>query len=185
VNVAVFGGSFNPPHVAHVLACALLLSVEDVERVLLVPTYRHPLAKSLAAFEDRVLMCELAMIDLPRVEVSRVEQSIDGESLTLRTLERLAETRPDWRLRLVVGADVLAEAQRWYRFDAIEKLAPLIVLGRVGFDTPRAPLVILPDVSSTHVRTAVARGAWNEVERIVPRLVVAHIRARRLYGAAT
>ena len=86
---------------------------------------------------------------------------------------------------LVVGADILAEAQRWYRFDAIEKLAPLIVLGRVGFDTPRAPLVILPDVSSTYVRTAVARGAWNELEGVVPRSVVEHIRARKLYGAPT
>src|SRR5579872_1448859 len=56
-TVAVFGGSFNPPHVAHVLACALLLSVQQVDRVLVVPTFRHPFAKSLAAFEERLRMC--------------------------------------------------------------------------------------------------------------------------------
>jgi nicotinate-nucleotide adenylyltransferase len=183
VNVAVFGGSFNPPHVAHVLACALLPSVEEVDRVLVVPTHRHPLAKSLAPYEDRVRMCELAMAELTRVEVSRVEQDLGGESLTLRTLEHLARVHADWHLRLVVGADILLEAPRWYRFDAIEKLAPLIVLGRAGFDAPTPRPAILPDVSSTLIRAAIERGAWSELQPLVPRAVLAYIRARGLYGA--
>jgi nicotinate-nucleotide adenylyltransferase len=182
-RVAVFGGSFNPPHLGHVLACALLLSVEEIERVLVVPTYLHPFAKALEPFEERLRMCELAMGWIPRVEVSAIESEIGGESRTLHTLERLAEQHPEWQLRLVIGADILAEAPRWYGFDAIGKLAPPIVLGRAGVVTPDAPPPLLPDVSSTKVRACIARGAWDELAHVVPRAVIEHVRARRLYGA--
>jgi nicotinate-nucleotide adenylyltransferase len=182
-RVAVFGGSFNPPHVGHVLACALLLSVEPIERVLVVPTFRHPFAKSLEPFDDRLRMCEIAMGWIPRVEISAIESEIGGESRTLHTLERLAERHPDWRLRLVIGADILAEAPRWYGFDVIEKLAPPIVLGRAGVESPGAPPPLLPDVSSTQVRALIARGAWDELAHLVPRAVLEHVRVQRLYGA--
>jgi nicotinate-nucleotide adenylyltransferase len=195
-RVAVFGGSFNPPHVGHVLACALILSVEEVDRVLVVPTYVHPFAKPLAPFEDRATMCELAMAWMPGVEVSRVEAELGGESRTLRTLETLARAHPDWKLRLIIGADILAEAPRWFGFDAITKLAPPIVLGRAGVaaiggahdsaiggahDSAVGP-ALLPEVSSTQVRAAVARGAWSDLEKLVPRAVLAHVRTRGLYG---
>jgi|HubBroStandDraft_1064217.scaffolds.fasta_scaffold02733_3 nicotinate-nucleotide adenylyltransferase len=182
MKVAVFGGSFNPPHVAHVLACALLLSVEDIEQVVVVPTYKHPFAKALAPFEDRVRMCELAMACMARVAVSRVEEQIGGESRTLRTLQHLASTRPDWSLRLAIGADILAEAPRWYGFSEITQLAPPIVLARAGIRAPEAGPPLLPEVSSSQVRAAIARGAWEEVGKLVPRAVVAHLRARNLYG---
>jgi nicotinate-nucleotide adenylyltransferase len=182
-RVAVFGGSFNPPHVAHVLACALVLSVEDVDRVLVVPAYMHPFSKALAPFDDRAAMCDLAMAWIPGVEVSRVEAELGGESRTLRTLESLSSSHPEWRLRLVIGADILAEAPRWFGFDAIEKIAPPIVLGRAGVAAPGAAAALLPEVSSTQVRAAIARGAWDEVEKLVPREVLAYARARGLYAA--
>jgi nicotinate-nucleotide adenylyltransferase len=183
VNVGVFGGSFNPPHVGHVLACALVLSTEEVDRVLVVPTYRHPFAKDLAEYEDRVRMCELAMGVLLGVEVSRVEEELGGESKTLRTLEHLAAAHADWRLRLIIGSDLLAEAPRWFRFDAIEKLAPPLVIARAGAEAPATLPARLPDVSSTQVRAAIARGAWGELNPLVPRRVLGYVRTKRLYGA--
>jgi nicotinate-nucleotide adenylyltransferase len=196
VNVAVFGGSFNPPHLGHVLACALLSAAYDVDCVLVVPTYLHPFAKSLAPFADRLRMCELGMAGLARVTVSRIEEEIGGESRTLRTLEHLAAAHPDWSLRLVIGADILAEAPRWFGFDAIVKIAPPIVLARAGVEAPVAGVLaragidapdagppLLPHVSSTQVRDAIARGAYEEVKHLVPRDVLAYIRERGLYGA--
>ena len=180
VDVAVFGGSFNPPHIAHLLACTVVLATDEVDRLVVVPTYRHPFAKALAPYEDRVAMCHLAMGWLPRVEVSRIEEVLGGESRTLRTLEHLAAEHADWRLRIVIGADVLAEAPRWVGFDAIEKLAPPIVLGRAGFDVPGASLV-LPEVSSTQVRAAIERGDWDSIASLVPRAVLEYARAHELY----
>ncbi len=182
MKVAVYGGSFNPPHVAHVLACALVLALEDVERVLVVPTFRHPFAKPLASFEDRVTMCSLAFGGMPQVQVSRVEEALGGESRTLRTLEHLAEVHPDWQLRLVVGADILGEAPRWFGFDRIERLAPRIVMGRAGVEAPGARTALLPEVSSTRVRQSLASQRWDEAARLLPRKVLAHIRKAGLYA---
>jgi nicotinate-nucleotide adenylyltransferase len=145
VDVAVFGGSFNPPHIAHLLACTVVLATDEVDRLVVVPTYRHPFAKALAPYEDRVAMCHLAMGWLPRVEVSRIE-----------------------------------EEPRWVGFDAIEKLAPPIVLGRAGFDVPGASLV-LPEVSSTQVRAAIERGDWDSIASLVPRAVLEYARTHELY----
>jgi nicotinate-nucleotide adenylyltransferase len=183
MNVGIFGGSFNPPHVAHVLACALVLSVEDVEAIVVVPTYKHPFAKPLAPFDDRVRMCELAMAKVGDVQVSRVEQELGGESRTLRTLEHIAAANPDWKLRLIVGADILSEGPRWFGFEAIGRIAPLIVLGRAGVTAPDGVPRLLPEVSSTDIRSAIERGAWSEVEKLLPRSVLWYIRARGLYAA--
>lgn len=180
--VAVFGGSFNPPHMAHVLAVATVLARFDVERVLVIPTFQHPFAKSLASYEDRVRMCELAMGFLPRVEVSRVEEVLGGESRTLRTLEHLARENPSWRLRFVMGADLVVESSKWFGFDRITALAPPIVLGRVGVSYEGAPPAILPAISSTEVRAKVAEGRWDELAPFLPREVLAYARAHGLYA---
>ena len=182
MNVVVFGGSFNPPHIAHVLGVAWVLATSDIDLVLVVPAFRHPFAKSLAPYADRVKMCELAMAWLPRVEVSRLEEELGGESRTLRTIEHLAKTHPDYKLRLLIGSDVLLESPKWFRFDAIAELAPPLVLGRAGFDaTPQAPPTLLPGVSSTEVRALMAEGRWDELEPLVPRAVVAYAKERGLY----
>lgn len=179
--VGVFGGSFNPPHLAHVLALAVVHARFDVDRILVVPSYQHPFAKALAPYEDRVKMCELAMGWLPRVEVSRVEEELGGESRTLRTLEHLRAVYPDKALRFIMGADIMAESSKWYRFDRIVEIAPPIVLGRVGVEYPGAPRAILPAISSTEVRTKLGRGDLDDLEELVPRAVIAYARDHALY----
>jgi nicotinate-nucleotide adenylyltransferase len=181
--VCVFGGSFNPPHIAHVLALSIVLARFDVAKILVVPTFQHPFAKSLAPYDDRVRMCELAMGWLPRVEVSRVEQELGGESRTLRTIERLRAVHPGEPLRFLMGADLVLESSKWYAWDKIAELAPPIVLGRVGVTYEGAPPPVLPAVSSTDVRNAIASGKWDEIEALVPKDVLAYVRARGLYAA--
>ena len=179
--VAVFGGSFNPPHIAHVLAVTLVLSTHDIHRVVVVPTYKHPFSKALAPYEERLKMCELAMGWIPRVEVSRVEGELGGESRTLRTIEHLRDTHPDWNLRLVIGADILVEAAKWHGFDAIQTIAPPLVLGRAGIHGSSAPRPLLPEISSTEVRAMIAGGRRDELAPLVPRAVLQHIFERGLY----
>jgi nicotinate-nucleotide adenylyltransferase len=182
--IGVFGGSFNPPHLAHVLALTVVLARFDVERLLVVPTFQHPFAKSLAPYEDRVKMCELAMGWLPRVEISRVEEELGGESRTLRTIEHLRTRYPDRPLRFILGADIMLESSKWYGFDRIAALAPPIVLGRVGVTYPGAPTPVLPAISSTEVRAALASGgpALDTIAELVPREVIDWARSRNLYS---
>lgn len=179
-TVGVFGGSFNPPHVAHVLAAAYALSIQAVERVLIVPVYRHPFAKELAPFEDRLAMCELAFSLFEGVAVSAVERELGGESLTLRTLEHLKMTNPSWSLRLIIGSDVVPDLPKWHRWDLIEALAPPLILDRAGAGA-RPERVLLPEVSSSEVRALFARGGREELERLVPRSVLAYAESSGLY----
>jgi nicotinate-nucleotide adenylyltransferase len=181
--VAVFGGSFNPPHVGHVLAVAYVLACVEVDRVLVVPCFRHPFAKALASFQHRVEMCRLAFSDLQRAEISTVEEELGGDSLTVRTLEYLQQKHPDWSLRLVLGGDVVPELPRWTRPDRIVALAKPIILGRAGVSLPpehgSAPTV-LPDVSSSSIREALARG--ESPGPMLPLAVAEYIRAHGLYS---
>jgi nicotinate-nucleotide adenylyltransferase len=179
--VAIFGGSFNPPHVAHVLAAVYVLSTEPVDQVLIVPVYRHPFSKELASFEDRLEMCRRAFAWIPRVAVSAVERDLEGESLTLRTLEHLALLHPDWSMRLLIGADVVNDLPKWHRFDRISEIAPPIIVGRAGVVAEGTPEPILPRVSSTEVRDALAQGDHDRLEKLVPRDVLSLIEERGLY----
>ncbi len=182
----VYGGSFNPPHLAHVLALCLARAQagHEFEGALVIPTFQHPLSKELAPYADRVAMAEAAMSWIPGVAVSRIEEELGGESRTVRTLEELRRRRPDQALRLLVGADILPEKDQWFAWDRIERLAPPYVLGRVGVDHPDAPVPHLPQLSSTVVRDAVARQAWPEVAACVPASVLEYLQAHALYGAA-
>lgn len=188
-RVAVYGGSFNPPHVGHVLGAVYALSTAPIDEVLVVPVYRHPFAKGLAPFEDRVTMCRLAMGWIPNVSISTVEEELGGESFTLRTIEHLRAARPDLALRLLVGSDVLADLPKWHRWDRIAELAPPLVMGRAGVDAARVDVpwvgrpedAILPRVSSTEIRAAIAAGDADEVRALVPASVLDHIEARGLY----
>lgn len=180
-TVAVFGGSFNPPHLAHVLAAATVLCTERVDELVVVPTFQHPFGKPLASYDDRVRMCELALGWLPRTTVSRVEEELGGESRTVRTLEHLARRHPHWHMRFVMGADILLESHKWFGFDRIVELAPPIVLGRVGVTHPGAPPAVLPDVSSTEVRNKLASGDYEALRQLVPREVLEHAQQRALY----
>jgi nicotinate-nucleotide adenylyltransferase len=183
VNVFLFGGSFNPPHIAHVLAVSYVLATEEVDLVAVVPCFLHPFAKELAPFADRFEMCQRAMGWLPRTEVLRVEEELGGESRTLRTVEHLRKVHRDWRLRLVLGADVLLEGPRWQGFDRVVELAPPVILGRAGVTTDQAPAAVLPEVSSSAIRDAIREGNAAQVAPMLPRGVLAYIQDQGLYRA--
>ncbi len=180
-TIAVFGGSFNPPHVAHVQAVRVVASRSDVERVLVVPCFSHPFDKALAPFEERLALCEVAFAGVPKVEVSRIEADLGGESVTIRTLEELRRRHPEARLAVVVGADVLPDWKNWFRVADIQKMAERIVLGRPGFPLPPGETEMLPDVSSTEIRRRLA--ADEPVDDLVPPAVQRRIRERGLYRA--
>jgi nicotinate-nucleotide adenylyltransferase len=117
---------------------------------------------------------------LPKTTISRVEEELGGESRTLRTVEHLHALHPDWRMRLVVGADILLEGRRWHGFDRVVELSPLLVLGRGGFASSSS-IPILPEVSSTAIREALRAGRRQEVESLLPREVLSYIDAHRIY----
>lgn len=182
-RVAVFGGSFSPPHLAHQMAILGALEIGAVDEVWMIPTYQHAFGKKLVAFADRVEMCRRMASPLgPRVTVSTLEAEIaeatGGESRTLHTLERLREILPGAALRLLIGADILGETHNWYRWSDIERIAPPLVFGRSGYAGDTCDLV-LPDISSTEARRRLRAG--ESVDDLLPAAVSSYIVSRKLY----
>jgi nicotinate-nucleotide adenylyltransferase len=178
-TLGVLGGSFDPPHIAHVMLALLGLSVGGLSRVLVVPTFIHAFDKPLSAFEQRLELCKLAFRELPGVEVSAIEQELGGVSRTLRLVQELARRHPDSQLRLLIGSDILQERARWQEFDQVVALAPLMVAERVGYDADACELgASLPCLSSTELRAALARG---ESSAALPRAVQDYALTHGLY----
>lgn len=169
MRVAVYGGSFNPPHVGHAMVAAWLGWTDQVDEVWLLPTYAHAFGKDLLPFPRRLQLCgALASAVGPWVRVSDVEQTLDGVSYTVDTLRHLADAHPDRTFRLCVGSDVLPETPRWKEWSAIEAEFDPIVVGRAGYaEVEGAPS--FPGVSSTAVRRTLASG--GSVEGLVPAAV--------------
>lgn len=181
-EIALLGGSFNPPHVGHLMAAWYALATEPVDEVWLLPAFSHPFGKPLAPFEDRVQMCRLAAASLRGVHVCTAEAELAGDPLvgkTARTLEYLRGKHPRCRFTLVVGTDVMAETDKWYRWDRVQELARIAVVGRQGHEAGAAGRPLLPAVSSTEIRDRIRRG--EEVSHLVPRRVVQYLRERGLY----
>jgi nicotinate-nucleotide adenylyltransferase len=177
--VAIFGGSFNPPHLGHQALCLMLLEACAVDELWLVPTYRHYFGKELADYEHRLEMCRRMIAPLAgRARVSEVERELDAaSSRMLDTLQELQKRHPGDHFRLVVGADILQETDRWYRWDEVTALAPPLVFGRHGYSGGDLPAP--PDISSTSIRDALARG--ESALPLVPRSVQEYIEAEGLY----
>jgi nicotinate-nucleotide adenylyltransferase len=178
-TLGVLGGSFDPPHVAHVMLALLGLSLGGLSRVLVVPTFIHAFGKALSPFAARIHMCELAFAPLARVEVSAIESELGGTSRTLRLVQELKQRHPDSDLRLLIGTDILAERERWQDFDKIVELAPLMAAERVGYEAGETELgALLPRVSSSELRAALGRG---EASVLLPADVCAYALAHGLY----
>jgi len=180
-RVALLGGSFNPPHVAHLMVAYWTLATQDVREVWLLPSYRHPFGKNLAPFDDRVRMCELASRGVRGVAVCTAEQELADDphvGKTVRTLEHLVAKHPDVDFALVIGADILPDTPKWYRWERVTELARVIVAGREGYPpVPGSPS--FPAVSSTEIRARIGRG--EDMAGLVPRQVREYIAERGLY----
>ena len=189
-RIALFGGSFNPPHVAHQMVALYVLETQPVDELWFVPTYAHPFGKPLVDYEHRIAMCELAAAALgPRAQVSRAEAELAARPgfVTSHTLDLVDHAIAAGHApRLVIGADIVHDAAKWHRWDDVVARAPPIVVGRGGHAPPPAGAAVapvrvtMPEISATHIRDLLARGD-SGVAGLVPRDVLRYIAHHHLY----
>ena len=162
MKIAVYGGSFNPPHVAHAMVASWLVWSGEVDQVWIVPVYQHAFekvhGKKLVPYETRLKWCELMTTELgPCFHTSAIESTLSTPSYSIDTLRALQHQHPDCEFHLVVGADVVSQLPQWKEWEEIEVSFSPIIVGRVGYEGHRADMVF-PDVSSTAIRDAVQAG---------------------------
>jgi nicotinate-nucleotide adenylyltransferase len=187
-RLGVFGGTFDPVHVGHLVVAVNVRAALDLDRVLLVVA-NEPWQKadrSVMPAEERYLLVAAAVEGRDGLEASRIEIDRGGQSYTAETLEELA--REDRELFLVVGADVARELRTWERPDVVRRLATVAVVDRPGvaevsvgpgWRMARVPIPHL-DVSGSDLRRRAAAGL--PLDGLVPDAAIRAIRERGLYA---
>lgn len=189
MRTAIFGGTFDPIHRAHVEVAKAAADEFSLDRVLMIPAANPPHKQgAVTPFEDRYRMVELACQGDPRLTPSRMEEGRE-KSYSILTIERLKSALDDGdALYFIIGADAFADIETWYRAKDVIASVEFIVVSRPGhsFAVPegarvhRLETVELP-VSSSDIRASFARG---EMPSEVPVQVAEFIRQRRLYASA-
>ena len=196
-RIGIFGGSFNPPTLAHLVCASEAAAQLDLARVLLTPVASppHKAAERDPGAHERLALCRLAVGGDERLGVCDLEVERGGPSYTVDTLRELHERTPEDHLTFIVGGDIALGLPTWHEPEAVLGLARLAVAERSGagredvtallgdrfpqappplfFDMPRM------DISSSEIRRRVAEG--RPIRYLVPDSVAEHIARGRLY----
>lgn len=200
MRVGILGGTFNPPHLGHLVCAQEAHEQLALDRVVLMPAGAPPHKQVVddPGAEARLELCRLAIGDDPRFEVSRLEVDRAGRSWTVDTLRALHESNPQDDLTFIVGGDMARSLPSWREPEAVLELATLAVAERAGSEREeiRGELRALPgaadervrffempriDVSSSLVRERVAAG--RPIRYLVPDAVADAIAAEGWYAA--
>ncbi len=185
MKIAIFGGTFDPIHGAHLAVAREALHQFQLDRILFVPAGNPPHKHAGTSYDDRLRMVELACRAEPRFEVSRLEQG-KRKSYSILTVEDVGNTlAPGDELFFLIGADAFEELPTWHRWEDVAQRVEFLVVTRPGHvirSIPEARVrrletVALP-VSSSEIRAELARGV---APADLPPAVLAYVRERGLY----
>lgn len=138
MRIAIYGGSFNPPHIGHVEAARSVYDQLKPDRFLIIPTNIPPhkqMAEESPTPEQRLELSRLAFGDIPGAEISDMEILREGKSYTSATVEQLRRVYPDDELCLVMGTDMFLSFETWYRYQYLLENCTLAVLSREAYDS--------------------------------------------------
>jgi nicotinate-nucleotide adenylyltransferase len=189
-SLALYGGSFDPVHCAHLIVARSALEQVGVDAVVFIPAAHSPLKSNtaVASAEDRLAMLRLATAGEPRFEVDCSELERGGTSYTIDTVADFRRRYPTAALHWIIGADQIELLPKWHRIGEIVCELTFIVLRRPGYSTAVPPIAGLRQIeikaplmahSSSEVRKRLAGG--GTVEGWLPPSVEAFISSRGLY----
>lgn len=194
-KIAIFGGTFNPPHMGHKVMLEGISALPEIEKILIMPSKTPPhKSGDILPVEHRVNMCRLAFGNINKAEISLEELSIGGKSYSVKTLNHLKSKGIEFPV-FVIGGDSLIDFHKWYRYEEILLLAELYVYKRKGEDTEvllkakenlekkggkiTILSIIPPEISSTEIREKLK--LKEEVSHMLEPSVLRYIKEHSLY----
>lgn len=190
VRIGVFGGTFDPPHVGHLVTAVNVRHALELDRVLLVVAnvpWQKEGTREISPAADRYALVDAAVRDVEGIEASDIEIARGGRSYTADTLVDLERAHPGAELFVVLGSDAVAGLRTWERWDEVRDCSTIVVVDRPGGMPTTLPIgfrsrsVEVPrlEVSSTDLRARVVDG--RPLDYLLPPAVIAGIRRRGLY----
>ena len=196
-RIGVFGGSFDPPHNAHVALARAALDQFELDSLHVVPTgMAWHKSRALSAPVHRLTMTRLAFDNVARVVVDDRELQRKGPTFTTDTLKALQTENPQAQIYLFIGADQFVAFRQWHEWQEILEIAIICIADRAEstptqtqfdayaaqshrFFTLKLPLM---SVSATQVRQLIASGAACDIAKLVPEPVARYIALHQLYA---
>jgi nicotinate-nucleotide adenylyltransferase len=187
VKIGIFGGTFNPVHLGHLILADEVREKMHLDRIIFVPTYLppHKDTRGIAPASDRYKMIELSIKGNKYFSVSDAEIKRDGRSYTIDTIKEFKRAFPDEELYFITGSDLLNYLEEWKDLSEIIKMVKFIVATRPGYPLEKIPAYIQTvairavDISAFQVRNCIKEN--KSFRYLVPEAVYGYIVKKRLY----
>jgi nicotinate-nucleotide adenylyltransferase len=151
-KIGILGGSFDPPHFGHITLALSFLSLEPIDELWVIPCAHHAMKNPSNDFIHRFNMCELAFSRLNNTKVLDIEKHLAPPNYTIQTIDYIKNIRPDVKIFLALGSDLLATFYKWHKPKEIVSKTEIII-----FERPHFPITQLPD-ELLHER--IHRNSW-------------------------
>ena len=153
MKICLFGGTFDPPHIGHLLIAQTVCEAEDFDKILFIPAFTSPHKKSITPVEHRIEMVKTAIIDNPKFEYSDVDVARGGTSYTIDSIIDIKNklNLEKQEVYYLIGSDSLIDLKNWKKPKQILKEAKVIVAIRPGFRPSDIPHWILQDVHFANI----------------------------------
>ncbi|KGR90722.1 nicotinic acid mononucleotide adenylyltransferase [Ureibacillus massiliensis 4400831 = CIP 108448 = CCUG 49529] len=186
-RVGILGGTFNPPHIGHLIMANEAFSALDLDEIRFMPNAiaPHKQLVSDASIEERLRMVEIMIEPYPNFKVEKIEVERGGVSYTYDTMVSLCKREPDVHFYFIIGGDMIDSLHTWYKIDELIKLVQFVGLKRPGTKSQSNYEVLMieaPEInlSSTLIRHRLAVG--GTLMFLLPNGVEEFIRKEGLYG---
>lgn len=184
-RIGILGGTFDPPHIGHLIIAEEARVALKLEEVWFIPTSAPPHKEASTDAEARVEMTKLAIEDNPYFKVNTIEIERSGKSYTIDTIEILKEENPDAEFYFIIGADMVEYLPHWERIDELVNLIRFVGVKRSGFELISEYDILKVDIPLIEISSTMLRSRLREkrsVKYIVPDAVYSYIKGERLYG---
>ncbi|HLR08273.1 MAG TPA: nicotinate-nucleotide adenylyltransferase [Bacillota bacterium] len=184
-HVGILGGTFDPPHIGHLIVAEEVRIAMDLAEIWFIPTYKPPhKQQALSGIQDRVIMLEKAIADNRYFKLNRVEANRREKSYTIDTMVHLKAMYPNTKFYFIIGADMVDYLPNWYKINELMEMVTFVGVKRPGYTLKTTfPIVEVDvpeiDVSSTMLRRRLENG-WS-IKYWVPEKVEKYIKEKRLY----
>lgn len=186
-KVGILGGTFNPPHLGHLIMAEQVKDQLGLDRILFMPTADPPHSsanKKTISSDLRVEMLELALMGNADFELELYEVEQGGKNYSYDTMKALTELYPGVEFYFIIGGDMIADLPTWYRIEELVELVQFVGIKRPGYvSETNFPIIMVDttetDISSSAIRDKVSRNC--SIKYLVPEAVQEYIELERLY----
>ncbi|WP_368652145.1 nicotinate-nucleotide adenylyltransferase [Ornithinibacillus sp. 4-3] len=185
-KIGILGGTFDPPHLGHLIIGEQVRLALALDEIWFIPTHTPPHKQgAMVTARDRLRMVELATEDNPFFKVDAIEINRSGKSYSIDTVKALRKQNPTVDFYFIIGADMVEYLPKWHQIETLMELVTFVSVKRPGYKVETNYPVVhveIPsiDISSSHIRNQIKR--QQSVKYLIPEKVYAYMKEKNLYG---